>query len=63
MVIGDEAPDAVILPGLEVTVYEVTVTLVGAVKEIVACPFEAVALTLVGAFGTGAIVAQPVDLY
>jgi hypothetical protein len=53
-VIGDDAPDAVIFPGDDVTVYDVTVTFVGAVKDTVASKLvPAVADTDVGASGTG----------
>jgi hypothetical protein len=55
MVIGDEPPVAVNPPVFEVTVYPVIAApplFVGAVNVIVACPFPAVALTPVGAFGT-----------
>ena len=62
-VIGDDAPEAVMLPGEEVTVYDVTGTFVGAVNVIVACVSPAVADTDVGAFGTGEISIQEVPLY
>ena len=47
-VIGLAEPVAVILPGVEVTVYPVIPEPVGAVKVTVACAFPAVATTFVG---------------
>jgi hypothetical protein len=50
--IGELEPEAVILSGEEVTVYPVMALPpleVGAVKATLACAFEAVAITLVGA--------------
>jgi hypothetical protein len=53
-VIGDDAPDAVIFPGDEVTVYDVIETFVGAVKDTETELFPVtVADTFVGASGTG----------
>jgi len=48
---GLAAPVAVMLPGLEVTVYDVTVLPAGAVKVIVACALPATAVAPVGAPG------------
>lgn len=46
---GDEAPDAVSPPGEDVAVYEVTAGVaVTPVKDMVACPVPAVAVTPVG---------------
>ena len=55
-IIGLEEPEAVIFPGDEVTVYDETVTFVGAVNDTVADQNpNSVADTLVGEFGTAAI--------
>jgi hypothetical protein len=54
-VIGELAPVAVIVPGDDVTVYDVMALpplLAGAVKETEACALPAVAVTPVGASGT-----------
>jgi hypothetical protein len=52
---GDDAPVAVIHPGLDVTVYHVIAlppSEAGGVKVTVACVFQAVAVPMVGASGT-----------
>lgn len=63
-VIGDPLPVAVMLPGVDVTVYCVIALppLLGALNETVACAFPAVAETLVGAPGTVGAAGQIVPL-
>jgi hypothetical protein len=52
-VIGDDAPVAVILPGLDVTVYVAdTPPVAPGVNETEACAFPSVAVPIVGACGT-----------